>query len=160
MNEQQRKLDQQLADYTDQMEMGLEVDVESYDPEVQKLISTVQFVARGFGAQIPGANTYTRLKNRASAAYEKEFKRNANLDADEKLNPLQRLFSNIQIRPILQYGLIATIIIATIFLLPTVNLAGNGLAGTAGSNQSRTLVLVTIFIIVAFVYWLLNRKPK
>ena len=160
MNKQQRELDQQLAEYTDQMEMGLEVDVESYDPDVQELISTVQLVAKGTGAQMPGANTYTRLKNQASAAYEKEFKRNTSLYADDTLNPLQRLFANLRIRPILQYSLIATIIIAAIFLLPTVNLAGNGLTGAAGSDQGRTLVLATIFLIVMFVFWLLNRKSK
>jgi len=160
MNKQQRKLDQQLADYTDQMEMDLEVDVESYDPNVQELINTVQLVAKGFGTQMPDANTHTRLKNRALATYEKEFKRNTSLHADDKLNPLQRLFPNLQIRSILQYGLIATLIIVAISLLPTVNLAGSGLTGTAGSDQDLTLVLATIFLIVVFVFWLLNRKPK
>ena len=160
MNKQQRKLDQQLADYTDQMEMGLDGDIESYDPKVQELIGTVQLVAKGMNAQMPGANSQTRLKNRISAAYEEEFKRNASLYTDDKPNPLQRLFSNYQIRLILQYSLIATVIIAVILLLPTVNLSGSGLAGTAGADQGAKLILAMIFLIVVFVFWLINRKPK
>ena len=161
MSEQQIKLDQQLADYTDQMEMGKDVDVDSYDTSVQELISTVQLAAKGFGAQMPGANTHARLKNRAVAAYTKEFKQYTSLQADDDThNQLKRLLPNIQIQPILQFSLIATLIIAAIFLLPEINLPDTGLTGTAGSDQDLVPVLAAIFLIVVLVFWLLNRKSK
>lgn len=160
MSKQQIKLDQQLADYTDQMEMGVEVDVDSYDTSVQELISTVQLAAKGFGAQMPGANTHTRLKNRAVAAYTKEFKQNTNLHTDDTHNLLKRLLSNLQIQPILKFSLITTVIIAALFLLPGLNLAGTGLTGTAGTGEGLAPVLGAIFLITVLIFWLLNRKSK
>ena len=160
MSEQEKIFDQQLADFTDQMEMGLEVDIDSYHPNVQKLISTVQLTAKGLSVQMPGENTYTRLRNRAFAAYKKEFKQIANLQNDGSPNQLQRLFSKFSVQPILRFSLVATIVIAAIFLLPLLNLDDTGLTGTAGSGKDLAPVLAAIFLIVMFIIWLLNRKSK
>jgi len=160
MSEQEKQFDQQLADITDQMEMGLEVDIESYHPSVQKLISTVQLAAKGLDVQMPGQNTYTRLKNRAFAAYRKEFSQNTSLLANDSPNQLKRLLSKFKVQPLLQFSLVATIVIAAIFLLPLFNLDGTGLTGTAGSGQDLAPMLAAVFLIIVFIFWLLNRRSK
>jgi len=160
MGEQEKIFDQQLADFTDQMEMGLEVDIDSYHPSVQKLISTVQLTAKGLSVQMPGENIYTRLRNRAFAAYKKEYKQIPNLQNDDSPSQLQRLFSKLRVQPILRFSLVATIVITAIFLLPLLNLDSTGLTGTAGSGKDLAPVLAAIFLIVMFVIWLLNRKSK
>jgi hypothetical protein len=158
MNNHQRELDRQLADYTDKMEMGLEVDIESYHPSVQELISTVQLATKGCSIQMPGANTHTRLKNLASAAYIKEYKQKTSLHKSDTRNQLQRLLSSLKIQPVLQFSLIATIIIAVVFLLPEIT--DTGLTGASGLGQGSAPVLIAIFLVAVLVFWLINRKPK
>ena len=160
MNKQQRKLDQQLADYTDQIEMGLDVDDESFDPEIQELVSTVQLIAKGLSVKMPDANTQIRLKNRISAAYLEEFKENTSLQAHDNHNPLKHFLSNLKVWPLLQFSLIVTVFTAVFFLLPIINFDSSGLTGTASSDQNQVIVLAVVFLVAAFVFWLINRKPK
>ena len=143
--------DNQLADFADKALQGkINQSASISDAELVRLEETILRLKNTLPSNSPDAATTKQMLVRLKARMKRE-------EESEKIPFWKKLF-NFQSNP--QVGMIlaiATVIILAVVTLPSLELGGNSVTGTANSTNSIFVVGGLIGAIL-IVYWIFRRK--